>query len=77
MVLGSAAPYVGLGLTVGVLCTLAWDGVFGSGLVNIRLADPAVLGPVITVLVLVAFAACLAPARRATRLDPVATLRQD
>ena len=77
MVLGSSALYVSLGLTVGVLCTLAWDGVFGSGLVNIRLADPAVLGPVITVLALVAFAACLAPARRATRLDPVATLRQD
>jgi putative ABC transport system permease protein len=77
LVLRSAAVQVALGLFFGVLCTLAWDGAFFTRGVETRFADVRVLGPVGLIFAILLLAACLAPTRRATRLDPVATLRQD
>jgi ABC-type lipoprotein release transport system permease subunit len=39
--------------------------------------DPTTLVSVVALLVVVAMAACVFPARRATRLDPVTALRCD
>ena len=77
LVLRSAAMQVALGLFLGVLCTFAWDGAFFTGRVDTRFAEVRVLGPVASILAIVLLTACLAPTRRAMRLDPVATLRQD
>ena len=77
LVLRGAALQVALGLFFGALCTMAWDGAFFSGRVDTRFADLRVLGPVASILAIVTLSACLAPARLATQLDPVATLRQD
>lgn len=77
MVLHGAALQVMLGLIFGVFCTLAWDGVFFSGRVDIRFAAPGVLGPVAAMLAAVTLAAALLPMRRAARLDAVSMLRHD
>jgi putative ABC transport system permease protein len=77
LVLGRAGFQVMLGLFFGVLCTIAWDGMFFSGRVDKRLADPLVLGTIAALLASVTIAACVIPMRRAAQLDPITTLRQD
>ncbi|MND06814.1 hypothetical protein D3C83_284270 [compost metagenome] len=46
-------------------------------LFGISPADPATFGGVIAVLAVAAAMACLVPARRAMRVDPIVALRQE
>jgi putative ABC transport system permease protein len=68
---------LGIGLAIGV------GGIFGVAklmqafLFQTSATDPATLVAVVALLVVVAMAACVFPARRATRLDPVTALRCD
>ena len=68
-------------LTIGLLLGLA--GAIGAGqllrglLVQTRGAEPLILFAVVLCLSVVAAAACVAPLRRATRLDPVNSLRHE
>jgi putative ABC transport system permease protein len=64
---------VGLGL--GVAGVLALGRVLESVLIQTSAADPLTLATVAMVVFLVALAASFFPARRATRLDPIAALR--
>ena len=59
----------------GLAGAVAWDVAFYSGRVNLRLFDPSVLIPIAALLALATVAACLVPARHATRLNPVEALR--
>jgi putative ABC transport system permease protein len=59
-----------IGLTAAVFATQA----IASQLVNVRPTDPITFAAVATVLLLVAVAAALVPARRASRLDPTRAL---
>jgi putative ABC transport system permease protein len=72
-----ALPQVVIGLTLGVLGTVAITRIIPAILSVSQAGDPRVLGGVVLGVVLVAAAACLLPARRATRIDPVAALRAD
>jgi putative ABC transport system permease protein len=53
------------------------SGYLGALLYGIDARDPASIAMGVAAITLVAFAACIVPARRATRTDPVAALRAD
>jgi putative ABC transport system permease protein len=64
-----------LGTVLGLVGALAAGRVIGSLLVQVSTSDPVALAAVTLLLAGIAAAACLVPARRATRLDPVLALR--
>jgi putative ABC transport system permease protein len=64
------------GVTVGLVGALILSRSLETLLYGVRRFDPATFATVATVLVIIALAACLNPARRAAALDPVVTLRQ-
>jgi ABC-type antimicrobial peptide transport system permease subunit len=66
---------LGLGVTLGL--ALAWpvSGVLQSLVAQIPTKDPVTFGTILAVLAVVTLSACLIPARRATRLDPLSALR--
>jgi predicted permease len=67
----------GLGLVIGLAGAFALSGVLQSLLVQITPRDPATFLGVSGVSIGVALAACLLPARRASRIDPLVALRQE
>jgi putative ABC transport system permease protein len=64
-----------IGLTLGTAGALAAGPVLRAVLVQINPHDPATLAAIAIVFTVVTVVACLIPARRATRLDPLAALR--
>jgi ABC-type antimicrobial peptide transport system permease subunit len=64
-----------IGLALGLCASAAVTREMQSLLYGIRPLDPAVFGLVSLVLLLVAGAACVIPAWRASRLDPMQALR--
>ena len=77
MVLGMGSRLVGLGLAIGLLASLAATRVLSSQLWGVAPHDPLTLAVVITVVATAGAAACLVPARRATRVDPMIALRYE
>ena len=74
-----------IGLGAGLLEALALGRIF-SGLpekvrllllFDVRPTDPLILGTVLVVLTIVALLACLLPARRAAKVDPIVALRYE
>jgi len=66
---------VGIGIAAGLGGAMLLARVMKSLLFGVEPGDPATFGAVAIVLTLVALAACYLPARRATAVDPAATLR--
>jgi predicted permease len=77
LVVGQGLRLAWIGVGVGVVLATATTGVLSSILYGVAPRDPVVLGVVVGVLTVVAAAASLVPARRATRIDPLAALRSD
>jgi putative ABC transport system permease protein len=77
LILRRALIQLSLGLALGL--ALAWPTttVLQSLVVQIPTHDPVTFSAIIGVLVLTTLTACLIPARRATRLDPLTALRSD
>ena len=65
------------GVAVGVVGSFAVTGVLASILYGVKPHDPVVLGGVAGLLTTIAILACFAPARRATRIDPITALRAE
>jgi len=62
---------------VGVAAALAAGRLISSFLFGAQARDPAAISAVAAILLLVAAAACWAPARRASRIDPMTALRNE
>lgn len=83
MVLTQGAVQFAVGATLGIALTLAIARVAASAIAQSALlfeispSDPATYCGVATLLAVVAFAATLGPARRATRVDPMIALRAE
>jgi putative ABC transport system permease protein len=68
---------VGLGLMLGLTGAYFLSRVLRSLLVQITPSDPVTFASITIILTVVAIAACLLPARRATRVDPLIALRAE
>jgi len=77
LVVGRGISVISLGLVVGVAAALLLTRLLGSLLFGVRPGDPITYLIVAPLLALVALGACYIPARRATRVQPMAALRCD
>jgi putative ABC transport system permease protein len=77
MVLGYAAVLMSAGIVVGVAASLGAGKLLASQLFEVKSYDPVTYALVGSVLVATALAACLIPAFRAMRIDPVIALRNE
>lgn len=75
MVLRESMLMVGVGAVLGVPAAIGLSQLVASRLYGLKAADPATLVAATCILVAVALAAALVPARRASRVDPIRALR--
>ena len=66
-----------LGLAAGLIVSLIATPALQSMLINLPATDPRTFAGVSALLIAIALVACYVPARRATRIDPMATLRAE
>jgi predicted permease len=74
LIVGHGLKIVGVGLATGVVGALLLVQLIQSLLYGVQPADPGVLAVVAVVMASTGVAACILPARRATRIDPVEAL---
>jgi ABC-type antimicrobial peptide transport system permease subunit len=77
LILGQGARLLGLGLIIGLAGALALSRVLGSFLFEVKPVDPVIYAAVSILLAAATVLACWIPARRASRIDPIATLRAE
>jgi putative ABC transport system permease protein len=77
MVVREGALMAGIGLALGLVAAVTFGRVMERFLYGITPADPITLAGVVGVLAAVALVACVMPARRATRVDPLVALRAE
>jgi predicted permease len=77
MILRQGLVLVAIGLAIGLGGYFALGRLIQNQLFNVAPTDPATLIAAPAVLALVALLACLLPARRATRVDPMIALRAE
>ena len=77
MVMGQGARLAGAGIAIGFAGALVGTRSLASFLYGVRPADPLTFGAVLLLFATVALLACYLPAKRATRVDPMISLRHD
>ena len=77
LVLGRGAVLAAAGLAVGIAGAMAASPLLRNLPISVRPPDVATTAPAALLLGLVAIGACLVPARRASRTDPIAALRNE
>jgi putative ABC transport system permease protein len=77
LILKRGLVQLAMGLTLGLAGALALSRVLRTVLVQITPTDPVTFVAITLLLTVVSIAACVLPARRATRVDPLAALRAE
>lgn len=77
LVLAQAGKLLGVGLVAGLIATFASGRVMSSMLFQTSAHDPVTLGAITILLAAVALLACLVPALRATKVNPIEALRAE
>jgi predicted permease len=77
MVLTKGFRLIASGVVIGLLASLGLTRFIASQIWGISVTDPITFVSVIAIVALVAFAACLLPARRAAQVDPMVALRYE
>jgi predicted permease len=77
LVLRNGLATAAAGVAIGVLMSMILSRLIGSMLVDVSTHDLATFVAAPALLMVVALVACLAPARAATRVDPIDVLRMD
>ena len=77
MIFGQGLWQLSIGMLLGLALAAGISSVMTVVLFQVQPRDPAIFGGVAAVLVAVGLMACLIPARRATRVDPLVALRSD
>ena len=77
LLLREGMALIGAGAVLGIAASLALTRFLASMLFEVTPTDPAIFALVVTLLIVVAAAACWIPARRAMRVDPMVALRYE
>ena len=77
LILGQGLRLILAGVAFGVAGALALTGALSALLYGVSPRDPATIGAITALLVLVSLAATWFPARRAARVDPTVALRSE
>ena len=75
LVLRRGLSQIAWGLVIGTVASAALAKVMPGGLEGVSAYDPVALAVIVALLTAVSIVACVVPARRATRVDPVVALR--
>jgi putative ABC transport system permease protein len=76
MILGQGLRLTIVGLVTGLIASFGLTRLLQAQLFNVKPTDPVTLTGVAVFIAVVAFIACYVPAQRATRVDPMVTLRE-
>ncbi|HJU91454.1 MAG TPA: FtsX-like permease family protein, partial [Pyrinomonadaceae bacterium] len=77
LVVGQGLRLVAIGALIGLLTAFASTRLIKSLLYGVGATDPLTFTAVVLLLIAVAVLACLIPARRATKVDPIVALRYE
>jgi ABC-type antimicrobial peptide transport system, permease component len=77
LVIGQGLRMTAVGIAIGLVIAVATTRVMSSMLVDIRPTDPMTFAATVVVFLVIAAAACWAPARRAAVMDPNVALRSE
>jgi len=77
MVLAKGSRLIAAGVVIGLLASFALTRFIASQIWGVSVTDPLTFFSVVALVALVSFTACLLPARRATKVDPVIALRYE
>jgi predicted permease len=77
MIVGRGLALTGIGLALGLIAAWAATRAMKNLLYGVAATDPVTFGAVAALLGIIALIACWAPARRASRVDPITVLREE